>query len=438
MNLQVFAIWGGVVLLVPLIAPALSFGATRLVPGEFPTIQAAMDLSIAGDTVLVAPGTYEDFENRNSTTAAVFMHDGVVLKSDGGPSVTTIHLPTGAGSTLWVRFTGPGTVVDGFTITAAPDNHGILLFDQNGLVVRNCLFRDLWVNSNGAGIGGEGDLTVEDTEFHDCESTSTRGAAIGHSRGQVRLTRCTFLRCRGGGGAFLSGGNPPGSSAVVEDCVFLDNEGAGSSGIGIRDSSLGIIVRGCWFQGNVAEGDAGGLGLGGFSTKLVENCVFVNNGVTGPLAEGGAISIGGNNNAPHTVRNCTFYGNYNNGSPSGGATAEFTSQVRFENNIVAGSRGGTAITAVPMLGLDGCNVYWDNEFGPGVDLKPKDRVVDPLFCDPSGGDFTVTENSPCVEPGALGCGQIGNFGVGCGVISIRPETWSRVKALYREAEGVQK
>lgn len=412
---------------------------TRLVPSEFPTIQAAMDLSAPGDTVLVAPGVYTDFEERNSTSSVVFMNDGVVLKSEGGASATTLNLTNGAGSTIYVRFTGSGTLVDGFTITASADRHGVLLFDQNGLTVKNCIFRDLWVNSSGAGIGGEGDLTVEDTVFRDCESTSTLGAAISHARGEVKLIRCTLERNLGGGAVKLLGGNPPGSSALVEDCVFLENEAISSSGaLGIQGSNLGITVRGCWFEGNIAVTDAGALDIGEFATKLIENCVFINNGVTGPLAEGGAISVLGTNTTSDVVRHCTFYGNYNNGSPSGGATAEFRSQVRFENNIVAGSRGGTAITAVPMLGQDGCNIYWDNEFGPGVDLKPMDRIVDPLFCDPTSGDFTVTENSPCVEPGALSCGQIGALGVGCGVVSIKPETWARVKAFYRERQGAQR
>src|SRR5262245_21259203 len=45
-------------LVVSLAFASVALGATRNVPGDFPTIQAAINASVNGDTVLVAPGTY--------------------------------------------------------------------------------------------------------------------------------------------------------------------------------------------------------------------------------------------------------------------------------------------------------------------------------------------------------------------------------------------
>jgi hypothetical protein len=80
-------------------------------------------------------------------------------------------------------------------------------------------------------------------------------------------------------------------------------------------------------------------------------------------------------------------------------------------------------------------VFWDNPEGLGIPLGDTDREVDPRFCDPGNGDFHVEGGSPCVEPGSLGCGQIGAFGVGCGTVSVEPESWARIKGLYRKGEG---
>ena len=43
-----------------LLVSALSWGATLRVPGEFPTIQAAVDASSPGDVILIAPGEYPE------------------------------------------------------------------------------------------------------------------------------------------------------------------------------------------------------------------------------------------------------------------------------------------------------------------------------------------------------------------------------------------
>ena len=43
--------------------------------------------------------------------------------------------------------------------------------------------------------------------------------------------------------------------------------------------------------------------------------------------------------------------------------------------------------------------------------------VDPLFCDPENGDYTLADNSPCVGTGEDGS-NMGVFGIGCGPINI--------------------
>jgi Right handed beta helix region len=72
--------------------------ATRRVPSQYPTIQSAIDASISGDTVLVAPGVYSDRSTRTlvgggslgTVTALAFLSPGVTLVSELGAGSTTL------------------------------------------------------------------------------------------------------------------------------------------------------------------------------------------------------------------------------------------------------------------------------------------------------------------------------------------------------------
>ena len=67
---------------------------TWRVPSEHPTICGAVDSAAYGDTVLVAPGTYCQERDEYVYGIGHFwirMGSGVVLMSEGGPEVTTLH-----------------------------------------------------------------------------------------------------------------------------------------------------------------------------------------------------------------------------------------------------------------------------------------------------------------------------------------------------------
>ena len=81
------------------------------------SIQAAINVAAAGDEIIVAPGTY--FETID------FLGKAIALRSSGGPLVTVIDGSGAGGSVVQcVNAEGPGTVLEGFTITGGNADTG--------------------------------------------------------------------------------------------------------------------------------------------------------------------------------------------------------------------------------------------------------------------------------------------------------------------------
>ena len=79
------------------------------VPGDVSNIQAGIGIAVAGDTILVAPGTYNELLD--------FQGKAITVESSGGPVATRIDA-LGLGSV--VRFHNQennGSVLRGFTVT---------------------------------------------------------------------------------------------------------------------------------------------------------------------------------------------------------------------------------------------------------------------------------------------------------------------------------
>lgn len=66
----------------------------------------------------------------------------------------------------------------------------------------------------------------------------------------------------------------------------------------------------------------------------------------------------------------------------------------------------------------------------GIDASG-DFSVDPLFCNPANGDYTIRSDSPCAPPAVTGCGLVGALPLACWPVSLKADTWARVKGRYR-------
>ena len=109
------------------------------------------------------------------------------------------------------------------------------------------------------------------------------------------------------------------------------------------------------------------------------------------------------------------------------------------NNIVVGSQDGYGIYFDQSWETHlECNDVWANQPGDYFGVSPglHDISVDPEFCDPGGGDYSLCEGSPCSPDQQPECGLIGAFDVGCGPTATVPGTWGLMKRLF-DAPGVR-
>lgn len=203
------------------------------VPGDQLTIQAGIAVASDGDTVLVAPGMYQERVD--------FLGKAVSLKSAQGPLVTTITaaglisgFPTGDPESVYrvVRFINGednASVLDGFAITSLDGGYfggGIYCVNASP-VIRNCIIRDI----PGNGIWGNG--LLEDCQIlRNGTVSSGPGAGV---RGSPTMLRCEIAENIGGGGAGVFG-----APSMIE-CVIRNNFSVESHGGGLYATAPCVI-----------------------------------------------------------------------------------------------------------------------------------------------------------------------------------------------------
>src|SRR5262245_49145373 len=104
--------------------PAASEAATIRVPADAPAIQQAIDAAAAGDTVLVAPGTY--VENIN------FHGKLITVESEQGPEVTVIDGGAAGSVVTFSSGENRSAVLRGFTV-----RNGRNSFSGGGVLIQN-------------------------------------------------------------------------------------------------------------------------------------------------------------------------------------------------------------------------------------------------------------------------------------------------------------
>ena len=198
--------------LLDLVETAARIGAIG-VPGDYPTIQAAIDAAHTGDTIVVSPGTYEEDID--------FLGKGIVLESLAGPAATVVQ-GSGTGPVVRIDSEEPaGTTIRGFTITGG---YAQMSYGEDGvgggiyiLGPAQALIENNYVTLNRAGGQGGGIAAVNSNFSTVPVVTEIRGNVIARNRAAAQA-----VAGNNGGGLYAMG------ESVIEGNTFLGNDGDGA------------------------------------------------------------------------------------------------------------------------------------------------------------------------------------------------------------------
>ncbi len=222
-----------------------SLAATIRVPDEQPSIQAGIDASSSGDTVLVRCGSYREYN--------ISVRPGITLRSETGQSdcVTIDAQELGRALVCPAGPLGLVTEIEGLTITRGWSAGGGAGLDCESatLSVRSCNFAGNHVRLVASGAGGV-DLYESSATFTDCLFANNTGPALRAVNSfSIQATRCTFYGNSShpdDGNAFFLVNTP----AVVANCVLAF--GIGGPAIDCVGSGLAEL-RCCDVYGNPGD-----------------------------------------------------------------------------------------------------------------------------------------------------------------------------------------
>jgi len=319
------------------------------VPGDYPTIQDAIDAVVDGDSVWVEAGTYVENLDFGGKAIHVLGIDG----SLGGAVVT------------FVNGEGADSILEGFTL-----------------------------------IHGNGHPTMGEDGTHDpC------GGGIFVAGASPTLTHLTISANTAwdGGGMYVDAGASPSlTNVVIADNTALDDGG------GMYVWASDVALTNVFVTGNVAQGEDGG----GMIVKASSTATLANVAITGNSApdDGGGIRL---KNSDMALSNVTIAGNMagdGGGLAVKSCTATLSGVVLAYN--VASSQGGAVYEKAGGTALlSYCNA-WDNlpnnYDGAGGMVDPTGTngnvSVDPLLLDTSSPvaanwDLHLAAASPLVGQG---------------------------------------
>jgi hypothetical protein len=209
-------------------------------PADFNNIQAAIDDSNDGDTIIVNPGAYTGDGNRD----ILFNGKAITVRSikPSDPNIVA------------------STIIDCNGTEAEP---------HRGFVFQNK------ENRNSVLSG----LTITNGQCH-------QGGSVCINQCSCQITKCRFISNRANcGGGLWCGGWPELTKPLITNCIFVNNEAAWGGGMEIFESSRPTVMN-CIFRNNHAISYGGGI-YNYRALPIIIGCKFENNSAGTPNVIGG-------------------------------------------------------------------------------------------------------------------------------------------------------
>ncbi|MBU1651443.1 T9SS type A sorting domain-containing protein [bacterium] len=329
------------------------FAATISVPGDYTTIQEAINNAVTSDTVLVDPGTYQ--ENLVFLGLDIVVTSQYVFTEDSADIYNTI---------VDANFVGSGIVMNSGETEAA-----VFM----GFTVKNGT-GNTYITPYGDFITGGGFQLI--------------GASPVIQHNLITLNTAWD----GGAGIFSDGGTP-----TIQWNVIIANhcEDVGCGAGMLIKNGDGATIAHNFIEYNIAR-HAGGIGLKNSDASITRNVICNNHGIT----QGGGMWIYDGSN-PEIINN-TFSHNEAPDGWGGGVQVVNGSAPIFMNNIVSFSICGGGFVQIGSCYPDlSYNLFHDNTGGDYIGLVAgfNDITGDPAYVGGTYCDYHLTESSAAIDVG---------------------------------------
>jgi len=312
---------------------------------------------------------------------------------------------------------------------------GIKCINNSSITIDSCEIK----NNNNNDYAGGLDISNSNAEIFNCviennSALGNNGGGLYINTSMIEISNCIINdnnSLNSGGGVYIShstsflnnssitnnvsGGDKGGvyigysEKAVINECLIVGNQAVGH-GAGIELSNAdSVSITNCIISENSAGSNGGGISCSN-SDGSMNHCLIADNSSG---SDGGGIRL---NSGTIEISNCTIRGNEADGNGSG--IALYSNSSPILNNIFEGNIGeavyfenspdadltfndfynnlGGNWTGTPPQYLG--QIFTVNANGDSCDMY-YNLFVNPLFVNPFVGDYSLQEDSPCIDAG---------------------------------------